>query len=67
METRYLWMQQRAKLGHVNIRKVATELNISDILTKALDAITLWKHMDTMGFVVATPSQLHKTVTGGAQ
>ena len=65
METRYLWMQQRVKMGHVEIRKVATELNVSDILTKALDAITLWKHMDTMGFVVSRPSQLHKTVTGG--
>jgi hypothetical protein len=63
VETRYLWLQQRVKFGHVAVRKVATEFNVSDILTKALDAITLWRHMDVMGFVVARPSQLHKTVT----
>ena len=62
VETRLLWVRQRVKLGHVAIRKVNTFLNVSDILTKAMDAAALWKHMTTMGFVVAEPSRLHKTI-----
>ena len=62
VETRFLWVQQRVKLGHVAIRKVNTLLNVSDILTKAMDAVALWKHMTTMGFRVAEPSRLHKTI-----
>ena len=47
-----LWVQQFAKQGVVQYYKVDGVKNGSDMLTKAVDANTLWKHSGFMGQVV---------------
>ena len=62
VQTRFLWIQERIALGHFQIRKVGTEDNVSDILTKSMPAKTLEKHLATLGYVHSEKSHLHKTV-----
>ena len=50
VETRYLWLQDRIAFKHLEVRKVGTWSNVSDILTKSTDGPTLQRHMATMGF-----------------
>merc|ERR1712020_611689 len=41
-----LWVQQKAKAGEVNYRKVEGKRNTSDMLAKAVDHETLMRHME---------------------
>lgn len=50
ISTIFLWCQEKVTSGQIQVGKVHTSLNTADILTKAIDASTLLKHMTTMGF-----------------
>ena len=45
-----LWIQQKSKQGDVNFKKLEGCKNVSDILTKPVEAEVLDRHMDNMGF-----------------
>ena len=45
IEVNQLWVQERVAKGELEIRKVGTEGNIADILTKHIDRETLDKHL----------------------
>ena len=45
-----LWIQQKAKLGVMEIGKIDTKWNVADIVTKPVPSEILWKHTITMGF-----------------
>ena len=44
-----LWVQQRAKNGEVEYKKLEGKLNTSDILTKPVDRETIMRHMQSLG------------------
>ena len=46
-----LWLQERSRSGDMTFQKVPGHDNPSDALTKAVDHITLDRHLETMGFV----------------
>ena len=62
VQTRYLWIQERVSCRHFRIKKIRTENNTSDILTKSSGAQTSQKHMRTLGFASIRPSKLQKAV-----
>ena len=45
-----LWIQQKSKTGDVHYKKLEGCKNVSDILTKLVEAEVLDRHMDNMGF-----------------
>ena len=59
--TRYLWLQERVRCKHLQIVKIHTDDNCSDILTKSVSHGTLEKHMKSMGFLVVEASVFHKS------
>ena len=59
--TRYLWLQERVRCKHLQIVKIHTDDNCSDILTKSVSHGTLEKHMKSMGFLVVEASMFHKS------
>ena len=64
VQTRYLWVQDRIAKGHFSIRKVASERNVSDILTKSsFTKQALDKHLTKLGFMEVEASPFHKQVT----
>ena len=62
VQTRYLWLQSAVAGGRVEIKRVPTKDNVSDILTKPCDASTLVRHLKTLGLVVVERSALHKAL-----
>ena len=50
IEVRYLWIQQEIKEGKVNVKKVGTDSNPADLLTKALNRDKIAGHMRMMGY-----------------
>ena len=62
VQTRYLWLQERVALKHLNVRKIKGTENESDILTKAVAAPTMQKHMSSMGYMDAPRGRMHKTL-----
>ena len=59
--TCYLWLQERVRCKHLQIAKIHTDDNCSDILTKSVSQGTLEKHMKSMGFLVVEASVFHKS------
>ena len=47
-----LWVQQFARKGLVQYFKMCGAQNPADLLTKAVDAATMWKHMACIGQIV---------------
>ena len=45
-----LWVQQRQRQGDLSVQKINGKLNPADILTKAVPAEIMHKHLKTMGF-----------------
>ena len=62
VQTRYLWLQERVALKHITVRKIKGTENESDILTKAVAAPTMQKHMKSMGFVDVASGRMHKSL-----
>lgn len=50
VQTRYLWLQERVKLGHVALRAVAGAKNYADVLTKVTAASRLQEVLGRLGF-----------------
>ena len=46
IEVNQLWLQEKVHSGRVTLKKVKTEENIADALTKAVDGATLMKHVE---------------------
>ena len=59
---RYSWLQERVKSNHVCVRKIRTDDNCSDVLTKSVSAFLMEKHLQSMGFVEVQKSEFHKSV-----
>eukprot|EP00971_Amphidinium_carterae_P292147 5799547-Amphidinium_carterae.1 len=65
VDTRFLWVQERASRGEVLIKRVGTAVNEADALTKPLAGTLLRKHLAAMGLEQrATWSRLHRDVGG---
>ena len=62
VQTRYLWIQERVACKHFRVKKIRTERNTADMLTKSVGLQTIKKHLKTLGFALARPSRLQKTV-----
>ena len=62
VQTRYLWLQERVALKHLSVKKIKGTDNESDILTKAVAAPTMQKHMQSMGYVDVERGRMHKTL-----
>ena len=45
MQTRYLWIQDLVTNGHVQICKINTHVNSTDLMTKYLDSSTIQTHV----------------------
>ena len=50
VQTRYLWLQERVKLGHVKLHAVAGTNNYADVLTKVTAASRLTEVLGKLGF-----------------
>ena len=60
VETRFLWIQDRVATGHLRIKKIPGESNVSDILTKSVTSVVLARHAATLGLVAVKRSKLQK-------
>ena len=45
-----MWVQDRVARGDIEIKKVGTESNLADILTKHIDRERLDRHLSSMSF-----------------
>ena len=50
VEVQYLWIQHEVKEGKLTVKKVGTNNNSADLLTKAMNGEKVMKHMAEMGF-----------------
>jgi hypothetical protein len=50
IRVQFLWIQDQVRLGELVVRKVAGADNQADVLTKNVDAVTLARHMKTLGY-----------------
>ena len=62
VQTRYLWLQERVANRHLEVEKVATKYNVSDILTKCCGIETLRRHLTQLGLVAVEPHAEQKTL-----
>ena len=53
INVRYLWLQERVRSKELEVVKVAGVVNPADLMTKHLDAGTMWKHANKLGFYPA--------------
>ena len=54
IKVQYLWLQDTIKKKELGLQKIPGVDNPSDILTKYLDANTMNRHLDTLGFSSVT-------------
>ena len=52
INVRYLWLQEKVRSKELNVLKVAGAENPADLMTKNLDAETMWRHVSRLGFYV---------------
>ena len=57
VQTRYLWLQDRVRVGHLALRRIAGTENASDMLTKALPAAEFLKCCEKLGLHSRDPWQ----------
>ena len=65
VQTRYLWVQERVKEGHLKVLPVRGKNNPADILTKAVSGKLRVKHLKTLGFEHVALKDKHKAVIRG--
>ena len=51
IEVNQLWVQEKVLKGEIFIKKVGTEENVADILTKHIDREKLDRHLSTLSFI----------------
>ena len=66
IELRYLWIQDEIKEGKLELKKVGTHFNPSDVLTKYVPASVLGQHLPRLN-IFKVPSQRSKSVLLSAQ
>ncbi len=49
LNVQYLWLQDRADSGDIDVTKVAGHDNPADLMTKHLAAHDMWRHLDNLG------------------
>ena len=49
VQTRYLWLQDRVRLGHLSLRRILGTENPADMLTKALSGAEISKCLELLG------------------
>ena len=54
INVRYLWLQEKVRMKELDVLKVAGTSNPADLMTKNLDAATMWKHLEVLGFYAAS-------------
>ena len=65
VQTRYLWLQERVKEGHIRVLAIRGKNNPADLLTKSLSGKMIEKFMKTLGFeAVVDAGGRHKEVLG---
>eukprot|EP00971_Amphidinium_carterae_P348030 6490283-Amphidinium_carterae.1 len=52
LDVKQLWVQQATRNKTLTVKKVTSNENVSDILTKPMAEATIWKHMQAMSFTV---------------
>ena len=62
VQTRYLWVQERVKEGHMKVLPVRGKNNPADVLTKAVSGKLRIKHLKTLGFRSGAARGKHKGV-----
>ena len=50
VQVQYLWIQHEVKEGKLTVKKVGTNNNPADLLTKAMNGEKVMKYMGEMGF-----------------
>ena len=61
-QTRYLWIQERVKEGHLKVLLVRGTNNPAGILTKAVAGTLREKHLESLGFRHIRASRAHRAV-----
>ena len=64
VQTRYLWLQERVKEGHIRVLAIRGKNNPADLLTKALSGKLIEKFTRTLGFEAVAVGGKHKEVLG---
>ena len=64
VQTRYLWVQERVKEGHLVVLPVRGKNNPADLFTKAVNGTTRERYLNMLGFIHISPSTKHKDVLG---
>ena len=49
VQTRYLWVQEKVATRALELERVGTEKNYSDICTKPMPEVAMLKHLKSMG------------------
>ena len=62
VQTRYLWVQERVKEGHLTIKPIRGKNNPADLFTKAVSGKLREKFLRTLGFRHQVASKKHKEV-----
>ncbi len=62
VQVRYLWIQERVACKHLVVKKIWSEDNVSDMLTKSVNKDTLEAHLKAMHFLDVPRNALQKTV-----
>jgi hypothetical protein len=50
INVRYLWLQEKVRDKELEVLKVPGSDNPADLFAKNLDALTMWKHVERLGF-----------------
>ena len=64
VQTRFLWVQERVRDGHLRVLPIRGKNNPADIFTKAVAGTLREKHIKRMGFEHTIASGAHKAVIG---
>ena len=64
VQTRYLWVQERVKEGHLRVLPVRGKNNPADLFTKAVSGRLRVRFIEKLGFRHVSPSKSHKDVLG---
>jgi hypothetical protein len=65
VQTRYLWVQERVREGHLRVLPVRGKNNPADLFTKAVAGVLREKILKQLGFVHVSASARHKELLGG--
>lgn len=65
IQTRYLWVQERVRDGHLRVLPIRGKNNPADLFTKPVNGAVRERFLRTLGFVHVSASEKHKRVIGG--